>query len=61
MRIRFTKDYKGHKTGDIIEVSRNEAFGLIDSGVAIVSKELTKRDYKVQPVKIRTTKRGNAA
>jgi hypothetical protein len=46
MRIKFVKDYRGKKQGDTTDVSPNEAFGLIDSGVAIISKDLTPGDYK---------------
>lgn len=47
LRIRFTTDYKNNRKGDIKEVSRNEAFGLIDRGVAIISKDMTARDITV--------------
>lgn len=47
MRVKFIKDYKGHAKGSILEVSKNEAFGLIDSGVAQVTKDMTSEDYKV--------------
>lgn len=44
MRIRITKNYKDFRKGDIKDVSPNEAFDLIDRGVAIVSKDMTERD-----------------
>jgi hypothetical protein len=46
MRIKITKDYKEHKAGDIVEVSPNVAFGLIDIGVAKITKDMTSRDIK---------------
>lgn len=46
MRIKFIKDHKGNPKGSIKEVSPNEAFGLIDSGVAQVTKDMTSDDYK---------------
>lgn len=46
MRIKFIKDYKGNAKGSVKEVSPNEAFGLIDSGVAQVTKDMTSDDYK---------------
>jgi len=50
MRIKLTSDYKQYKTGDIIDVSKNVAFGLIDSGIGIISKDMTKHDYKKKKV-----------
>lgn len=46
MRIKFIKDHKGYRKGQIVEVSPNEGFGLIDSGFAQVTKDMTERDYK---------------
>lgn len=46
MRVKFLKAYKGHQKGSSYEASPNEAFGLIDSGVAEVTKDMTPDDYK---------------
>jgi hypothetical protein len=46
MRIKIVKDHKQHRKGQTLEVSPNEAFGLIDCGVAVLSKDLTPDDYK---------------
>lgn len=46
MRIRFIKPHKQYKIGETLEVSPNVAFGLTDSGVAIVDKMLTEYDVK---------------
>ena len=35
------------KTGEVKEVTRNEAHGLIESGVAVLYKEQTKKTTKV--------------
>lgn len=51
MRIRILKDYKNYRKGEIVEVSRNVAFGLIDSGNGTQSKEITERDIKTKRVK----------
>lgn len=51
MRIKLIKDYKEHKKGDVIDVSKNVGFGLIDSGVGIVSREITDREIKTKKVK----------
>ena len=37
-RIKITKEYQEYKKGEIIEVSNNVAFGLIDKGVAKIFK-----------------------
>lgn len=39
LRIRFKRNYKENKKGDIVEVSNNEAFGLVESGVAQITNE----------------------
>lgn len=46
MRIKYIKDHKTNKRGDIALVSPNVAFGLIDSGVAEVTKDMQPDDYK---------------
>lgn len=40
------RDSKGYKRGDIVEVSKNVAFGLLDSGVGVISKDIAPDDYK---------------
>lgn len=44
MRVRITTTTKQYKAGQIVEVSPNVGFGLIDSGVGEVSKEITEAD-----------------
>ena len=51
MRIRFITNHKHYKRGDTINVSPNEAFGLIDIGVVKVTKDVTLVDYKISEVK----------
>lgn len=46
MRIRIIKTTPQFKKGEIVEVSRNVAFGLIDSGTGVISKDMTPDDYK---------------
>jgi hypothetical protein len=41
MRVKYIQ---GNKKGQVEEVSRNVAFGLIDSGKAILSKDMTPDD-----------------
>jgi len=47
MRVKFVKSNKYHKAGDVADVSPNVGFGLIDSGIAIISKDMTTSDYKI--------------
>ena len=44
-KVKLIKDTKKYKKDEILFLSPNEAFGLIDSGCAIVSKEITAVDY----------------
>lgn len=46
MRVRIIKDHKQYKKGEIIDETPNVAFGLIDSGFAVVSKDMTETDSK---------------
>lgn len=39
--------------GERVEVTRNVAFGLIDSGYAEVDKEITNQDYKTKAIRKR--------
>lgn len=40
------KDFKEKRKNQVCEVSPNEAFGLIDSGYASVTKDMTSDDYQ---------------
>lgn len=46
MRIRIIKSQGKYKKDEIVDVSKNVAFGLIDSGVGVISKDMTPDDYK---------------
>lgn len=48
MRIKLIKNHKQYKKNEIIEVSPNEGFSLIDSGVGKVTKDMTEGDYKIK-------------
>lgn len=56
MRVKIVKTHKKYSKGEIIEVSPNEGFGLIDSGYAILTKDMTERDYGIAS-KLRPNKR----
>lgn len=48
MRIRIVKNQGSYKKSDIVDVSPNVAFGLIDSGVGVISKDIVETDYKIK-------------
>lgn len=48
VRVKIIKPHKKYQVGDILFLSRNEAFGLIDSGFAQQSKDMTAVDYKTR-------------
>lgn len=41
MKVRIIKNHKKYNVGDVIEVTPNVGFGLIDSGVAQVDRMYT--------------------
>lgn len=63
MRVKIIRNHKNHVKGQIEEVSPNVGFGLIDSGVAIVSKDIAEPETKTKGVgdgrtaKLRTHRR----
>lgn len=44
--IYLLKEYDGHSAGEIVSVSTNVAFGLINSGIA---RKTSNRDFLVKP------------
>lgn len=50
IRIKFVQNYRQYKKGDIESLSPNEAFGLIDSGKAIISKDMTETDQHIASI-----------
>lgn len=48
MRVKFLKAHKGHLKGSTYDASPNEAFGLIDSGVAILTKDIIESDITIK-------------
>lgn len=51
LRVKIVKPHKKYTLNQVVEVSRNEAHGLIDGGFAIMSKDMTAVDYSVSKVK----------
>lgn len=45
-QVKLLQTFQGHDVGEVISVSNNVAFGLIDSGAAI---EPGNRDFLVKP------------
>lgn len=48
MRIRIIKSNKRYNKGETVDVSKNVAFGLIDSGFGMISKDIVQDDLKVK-------------
>ncbi len=48
MRVKIIRPHKKYKIGETVEVSPNEAHGLLDSGYALVSKDMVETDYTVR-------------
>jgi VIT1/CCC1 family predicted Fe2+/Mn2+ transporter len=44
MRVKIVKQHKKYDKGETVDVTRNEAFGLIDGGYAIVTGDFTQQD-----------------
>lgn len=53
MRIRFIKNSGRYKAGEIANLATEMAHNLVKKGIAIVSKDMTQRDYKVKRTRIR--------
>lgn len=50
-RVKIIRPGSKYKVGDIVYVSRNEAFGLLDSGYGVKSKDMVAEDYKINVAK----------
>jgi hypothetical protein len=51
MRIKIIKTNNKYQAGTTVEVSKNVGFGLIDSGIGIVSKDIITSEIKTTGVK----------
>lgn len=51
-RVKLTKKNKHGNVGDVVQLSNNEAFGLTDSGQAIITKDITSDDEASKQEKI---------
>jgi len=50
-RVKIVKDYKDYKAGQTVEVTPNIAHGLIELGVAKITKDMVASDYRTKGVK----------
>lgn len=58
VRVKIIKGHKKYSVGETVEVTRNEAHGLIDSGIAMLSKDMTAGDYTIDSLPpVKKTKR----
>lgn len=46
LRVKLLKPTKYGSVGNVVVIDRNEAFGLIDSGQAILTKDMVEIEYK---------------
>lgn len=56
LRVKIVKAHKKYAMGQVVEVTRNEAHGLLDGGYAVMSKDMTQMDYSTN--KVKKVKRG---
>lgn len=47
-RLRFTKDYNGHKKGDVVEFRSAEAKQIIKDKAAVVQSDLSAEGYQTK-------------
>lgn len=60
IRVKIVQRNQKYAVGSVQNLTNNEAFGLLDSGLAILSKDLTEQEYKIKdgkPSNLRTNKR----
>lgn len=46
MRLKIIKPHKKYSVGQTVDVSRNVAYGLIDKGVAIQTKDVVTNEWQ---------------
>lgn len=47
-RVKLLTTNKYGRVNDVVVMDNNEAFGLIDSGAAVLTKDMTAADYKAK-------------
>lgn len=48
MRVKLIKDWGDHKKGEILNLKKDEAFWVVETGSGIYTKDMTSRDIKVK-------------
>ena len=48
IRVKIVQEHDKYKIGQAYNLTKNEAFGLIDSGVAILSKDITAKETVIK-------------
>ena len=48
IRVKIVQPNDKYKVDEIYHLTNNEAFGLIDSGIAILTKDITRKETKVK-------------
>lgn len=56
-RIKLIKDSGKYKKGQVVYIDNNEAFALIDSGLALKTKDLIEVDYKTSSNRLKVVNR----
>jgi len=57
IRVKILRDYRDFRKGQVVHLTPNEAFGLIDRNLAMVSKDMVESDYHAKrPFKPRSVK-----
>lgn len=57
IRVKILRDYKDFRKGQVVHLTPNEAFGLTDKGIALVTRDFTEADYHAKrPFKPRSVK-----
>lgn len=47
LRVKMLQSNKHGRKGDVVVMDNNEAFGLLDSGHAVITKDMVSSDYKL--------------
>lgn len=48
LRIKIVNRGSKYAVGEVLHLTNNEAFGLLDKGIAILSKDLTDKDMVIK-------------
>ncbi len=55
-RVKITKDYDMYRAGQVVDVTPNEAHGLIDRGKAMLSKDMAPKEVTTKVVEKKTAR-----